>query len=186
MVKTGLRFVKERQRAGRNGCVLLTPTGSRTTTTRTRTIEDAGWKPDFLIPPAPIIGRPASGIAFRGGGYCVPIVVVLRPYSRSEVIHRAGDESLFPAFERERPRIVNNFAASASSGYEFSSISEKMNERDFGTWRWCLGRGTNTQMRTNRLLRRLRLAIRNSHPARAARRHYPLLEYERIRLRATA
>src|SRR5258705_7966373 len=50
-----------------------------------------------------------------------------RPYSRSEVIHRAGDESLFPAFERERPRIVNNFAASASSGYEFSSISEKMN-----------------------------------------------------------
>src|ERR1700692_4228610 len=50
-----------------------------------------------------------------------------RPYSRSEVIHRAGDESLFPAFERERPRIVNNFAASASSGYELSSISEKMN-----------------------------------------------------------
>src|SRR5271170_5763430 len=50
-----------------------------------------------------------------------------RPYSRSEVIHRVGDESLFPAFERERPRIVNNFAASASSGYELSSISEKMN-----------------------------------------------------------
>jgi transposase len=50
-----------------------------------------------------------------------------RPYSRSEVIHRAGDESIFPAFERERPRIVNNFAASASSGYECSSISEKMN-----------------------------------------------------------
>jgi len=50
-----------------------------------------------------------------------------RPYSRSEVIHRAGDESFFTAFERERPRIVNNFAASASSGYEFSSASEKMN-----------------------------------------------------------
>jgi hypothetical protein len=50
-----------------------------------------------------------------------------RPYSRSEVIHRAGDESFFLAFERERPRIVNNFAASASSGYELSSISEKMN-----------------------------------------------------------
>src|ERR1700758_4584477 len=50
-----------------------------------------------------------------------------RPYSRSEVIHRAGDESLFPAFERERPRIVNNFAASAPSGYELSSTSEKMN-----------------------------------------------------------
>jgi hypothetical protein len=51
------------------------------------------------------------------------VVVVLN--SRSEVIHRAGDESLFPAFERERPRIVNNFAASAPSGYEFSSISEE-------------------------------------------------------------
>src|SRR5271165_3813505 len=50
-----------------------------------------------------------------------------RPYSGSEVIHRAGDESFFTAFERERPRIVNNFAASASSGYEFSSASEKMN-----------------------------------------------------------
>jgi hypothetical protein len=50
-----------------------------------------------------------------------------RPYSRSEVIHRDGDESFFPAFERERPRIVNNFAASASSGYELSSSSEKMN-----------------------------------------------------------
>ena len=50
-----------------------------------------------------------------------------RPYSRSEVIHRAGDESFFPAFERERPRIVNNFAASGSSGYEWSCVSEKMN-----------------------------------------------------------
>src|SRR5277367_2696768 len=55
------------------------------------------------------------------------VIVIVVPYSRSEVIHRAGDESLFPAFERERPRIVNNFAASASSGYELSSISEKMN-----------------------------------------------------------
>ena len=48
-------------------------------------------------------------------------------YSWSEVIHRAGDESIFSAFERERPRIVNNFAASALSGYELSSSSEKMN-----------------------------------------------------------
>ena len=48
-----------------------------------------------------------------------------RPYIWSEVIHRAGDESFFPAFERERPRIVNNFAASASSGYECSSSSEE-------------------------------------------------------------
>jgi hypothetical protein len=46
-----------------------------------------------------------------------------RPYSSSEVIHRAGDKSpLFQAFERERPRIVNNFAASASPGYEYSSF----------------------------------------------------------------
>ena len=110
-----------------------------------------------------------------------------RPYSWSEVIHRAGDESFFPAFERERPRIVNNFAASASSGYELSSISEKMNSTRLSNLAIELGSATNTQMRTNRLLRRLRLAIRNSHPARAARNdHYPLLEYERICLRATA
>src|ERR1700738_2265530 len=31
-------------------------------------------------------------------------------------------KAFFPAFERERPRIVNNFAASASPGYEFSSF----------------------------------------------------------------
>src|SRR6266481_4580729 len=64
-----------------------------------------------------------------------------RPYSRSEVIHRAGDESLFPAFERERPRIVNNFAASASSGYEFSSISEKMNSTRLSNLAVVLGSG---------------------------------------------
>jgi hypothetical protein len=34
-------------------------------------------------------------------------------------------ESVFLAFEGERPRIVNNFAASALSGYEFSSSSEE-------------------------------------------------------------
>jgi hypothetical protein len=46
-----------------------------------------------------------------------------RPYSSPEVIHRAGDKSPIPkAFERERPRIVNNFAASASPGYELSSF----------------------------------------------------------------
>jgi hypothetical protein len=50
-----------------------------------------------------------------------------RPYSWSEVIHKPGSKALFLAFERERPRIVNNFAASALSGYEFSSSSEKMN-----------------------------------------------------------
>lgn len=48
---------------------------------------------------------------------------IRRPYSSSEVIHQAGDKSpLFQAFERERPRIVNNFAASASPGYEYSSF----------------------------------------------------------------
>ena len=64
-----------------------------------------------------------------------------RPYSRSEVIHRAGDESLFPAFERERPRIVNNFAASAPSGYELSSIPEKMNSTRLSNPTVVLGSG---------------------------------------------
>ena len=64
-----------------------------------------------------------------------------RPYSRSEVIHRAGDESIFSAFERERPRIVNNFAASAPSGYEFSSISEKMNSTRLSNLPDVLGSG---------------------------------------------
>jgi hypothetical protein len=36
------------------------------------------------------------------------------PYRRSEVIHRAGGESAFLAFEREQPRIVNNFARTRS------------------------------------------------------------------------
>jgi hypothetical protein len=54
---------------------------------------------------------------------CHPSTTTNRPYSSSEVIHRAGDKSpLFQAFERERPRIVNNFAASASPGYEYSSF----------------------------------------------------------------
>ena len=48
-----------------------------------------------------------------------------RPYSWSEVIHKPGSKAFFLAFERERPRIVNNFAASALSGYEFSSSSEE-------------------------------------------------------------
>jgi hypothetical protein len=64
-----------------------------------------------------------------------------RAYSPSEVIHRAGDESLFPAFERERPRIVNNFAASASSGYEWSCVSEKMNWTRLSNLAVVLGSG---------------------------------------------
>src|ERR1700748_3712899 len=65
-----------------------------------------------------------------------------RPYSRSEVIHRAGVESIFSAIERERPRIMNNSAESAPSGYEFSSSSEEdeFNET-FEPWRLCLSRG---------------------------------------------
>ena len=121
-----------------------------------------------------------SGGKFAGWG-----IVCIRPYSRSEVIHRAGVESIFSAFERERPRIVNNFAASAPSGYEFSSSSEEDELHEtFEPWRLCLSRATNTQMRTNRLLRRLRLAIRNSHPSQArANDQYPryikaTLEYE--------
>jgi len=74
-----------------------------------------------------------------------------RPYSWSEVIHRAGDESIFSAFERERPRIVNNFAASASPGYEFSSSSEKMNGSRLSNLVIVLESTTNTQTRTNRL-----------------------------------
>jgi hypothetical protein len=64
-----------------------------------------------------------------------------RPYNRSEVIHRAGVESFFPAFERERPRIVNNFAASAPSGYESSSVSEKMNWTRLSNLSVVLGSG---------------------------------------------
>src|SRR5271167_1907260 len=57
------------------------------------------------------------------------VIVIVVPYSRSEVIHRDGDEGFFPAFERERPRIVNNFAASASSGYELSSSRTRSRPR---------------------------------------------------------
>jgi hypothetical protein len=53
------------------------------------------------------------------------LVRVLVLYSWSEVIHKPGSKAFFLAFERERPRIVNNFAASALSGYEFSSSSEE-------------------------------------------------------------
>ena len=58
---------------------------------------------------------------------------------------------IFPAFERERPRIVNNFAASASPGYEFSSSSDKMNDSRLSNLVMVLESATNTQTRTNRL-----------------------------------
>src|SRR5271167_1034965 len=97
------------------------------------------------------------------------VIVIVVPYSRSEVIHRAGDESFFPAFERERPRIVNNFAASASSGYELSSSSEKMNRTRLSNLAIVLEPGNEYSDEDESSLRRLRLAIRNSHPSRAAR-----------------
>ena len=110
-----------------------------------------------------------------------------RAYSPSEVIHRAGDESLFPAFEPERPRIVNNFAASASSGYEWSCVSEKMNCTRLSNLAVVLGSANEYSDKDESVSGdRLRLAIRNSHPTRAARTTItPLLEYERICLRAT-
>src|SRR6202162_3210402 len=78
----------------------------------------------------------------RRSGVRLPLPPLLnRPYSRSEVIHRAGDESIFPAFEREPPRIVNNFAASASSGYELSSFSVKMNSTRLSNLPVVLGSG---------------------------------------------
>src|ERR1700738_4488418 len=103
----------------------------------------------------------------RRSGVRLPLPPLLnRPYSRSEVIHRAGDESIFPAFERERPRIVNNFAASASSGYELSSFSEKMNRTRLSNLTVVLESGNEYSDEDESSLRRLRLAIRNSHPAR--------------------
>jgi hypothetical protein len=48
--------------------------------------------------------------------------LLLAPYSWSEVVHRAGDESIFQLSSVSGPRIVNNFAASASSGYEYSLL----------------------------------------------------------------
>ncbi len=101
--------------------------------------------------------------------FSAPIVLVVVLYSRSEVIHRAGDESIFPAFERERPRIVNNFAASAPSGYELSSSSEKMNRTRLSNLAVVLESGNEYSDEDESSLRRLRLAIRNSHPAQAAR-----------------
>ena len=55
---------------------------------------------------------------------CFPGSIVNgRPYGGSEVIHQAGGQSQFSALERERPQIVNNFATSASPGYELASSS---------------------------------------------------------------
>ena len=111
-----------------------------------------------------------------------------RPYSRSEVIHRAGDESLFPAFERERPRIVNNFAASASSGYEFSSISEKMNSTRLSNLAVVLGSGNEYSDEDESSLETITSGYKEfaSGSGRANDRYPPSPEYERICLRATA
>ena len=62
---------------------------------------------------------------------------------------------------------MNNFAASASSGYELSSCSEKMNRTRLSNLAVVLESGNEYSDEDESSLRRLRLAIRNSHPAQA-------------------
>jgi hypothetical protein len=80
------------------------------------------------------------------------LVVVLVLIVGPKLFIEPGSKAFFPAFERERPRIVNNFAASASPGYEFSSFSQKMNRSRLSNLAAVLESATNTQIRTNRLL----------------------------------
>ena len=102
-----------------------------------------------------------------------------RPYSRSEVIHRAGDESIFPAFERERPRIVNNFAASASSGYELSSFLEKMNWTRLSNLAVVLGSGNEYSDEDESSLETITSGYKEfASGSGRANDHYPPLEYE--------
>ena len=61
------------------------------------------------------------------GGLVLVLVVVLVLIVGPKLFIEPGSKAFFSAFERERPRIVNNFAASASPDYEFSFSSEKMN-----------------------------------------------------------
>jgi hypothetical protein len=44
------------------------------------------------------------------------------PYGSSEVIHDLVPKPEFEALERERHQIVNNFAVSASAGYELAPL----------------------------------------------------------------
>ena len=46
-----------------------------------------------------------------------------RPYGGSEVIHRSGAKALVLLWSVSDAKIVNNFAPSASPGYELSSSS---------------------------------------------------------------
>ncbi len=102
-----------------------------------------------------------------------------RPYSRSEVIHRVGDESIFPAFERERPRIVNNFAASASSGYELSSFLEKMNWTRLSNLAVVLGSGNEYSDEDESSLETITSGYKEfASGSGRANDHYPPLEYE--------
>src|SRR5271165_184528 len=55
------------------------------------------------------IAEPPIARSRLRGRRCFSVIVLVLIVSWSEVIHRAGDESIFRAFERERPRIVNNF-----------------------------------------------------------------------------
>ena len=47
-----------------------------------------------------------------------PIVLIVGP----KLFNEMGTKAFSNAFERERPRIVNNFAPSASPDYDFSSF----------------------------------------------------------------
>src|ERR1700722_10844260 len=69
-----------------------------------------------------------------------PIVLVL--IVGPKLFIEPGTKAFFRAFERERPRIVNNFAASASSGYELSSSSEKIKRTRLSNLAMVVGPGT--------------------------------------------
>jgi len=58
-------------------------------------------------------------------------------------------ESDFSAFERERPKIVNNFGASALPGYELGPLFPSRNESRFSNPVAVLELVTNTQITTN-------------------------------------
>jgi hypothetical protein len=55
------------------------------------------------------------------GPFVLVLVVVLMVAPKLFI--KLGAKAIFPALERERPQIVNNFAPSASPGYELSSSS---------------------------------------------------------------
>jgi hypothetical protein len=71
-----------------------------------------------------------------------------RPYGGSEVIHQAGAKAGFELWSVSDPEIVNNFAPSASPGYELSSSSKWMNRTRLSNQAGKLELMRNTQMPT--------------------------------------